>query len=156
MFHRIVTLEPMVMNILTRQAPACPQLSCPSLTTKPWWFVCGGARSRREKIQLKSCWGVVGEKKFKKIFLSGTHWRGVTPNFSLPGPVSSRQNEQIPCHDKENVFIILRRESRREKIWFFDLRNSRHAPNRPGDLSHQMVFRGKKCRVLWHTKKSKS
>ena len=98
------------------------------------------------------CW----QEKNMKFSVPGHIGEELLKIFSLPGPVSSRQNVQIPCHGKENVIIIPRWESRREKIWFFDLRNSRHAPNRPGDLSHQMVFRGKKCRVLWHTKKSKS
>ena len=64
--------------------------------------VCGGARSQREKNSTQVLPGCYWLEKNSDIFLAGTHWQGVTPNFSSPGPVSSRQNVQIP---RRNVLI---------------------------------------------------
>ena len=94
------------MNILARQAPACAQFSCPSLTTKPWWFVCGGARSRREKIQLKSCWGGCWREKVQKFFslwdtLARSYSKFFLPGASLvlPKCTNFRQNVLIPFRE---------------------------------------------------------
>ena len=120
-----------------------------------WLQVCSDLDERVVSFGGLAMFVAVQDPSKKKInsSLAGCCWREKNKKNSSTGPVSSHQNVQIPCHGEENVIIIPRRESRREKIWFFDLRNSRHAPNRPGDLSHQMVCWGKKSRGLWHTKK---
>ena len=87
-------------------------------------------------------YGILARKN-SVIFLAGTHRQGATPNFSSPGPVSSRQNVQIlakltiprqnvqsPRHGEENIIIIPRQEllarkkstfflSLQEQIWFW-------------------------------------
>ena len=69
--------------------------------------------------------GVVG-KKNSESFLAGAHWRGVTPNFSLPGQsLLAIMYKFLPkCANsypgKENVIIIPRWELlARKKVSIF-------------------------------------
>ena len=111
--------------------------------------------------------GVLARKNSKN-FPAETHWQGVTPNFSSPGPVASHQNLQIIAKNvqiptKLYKFLKMARETTlqflanscwREKVNIFSrrgvLKNSRHAPNRP-DLSGQMVAQEKNCGGLVDT-----
>ena len=60
---------------------------------------------REKKFNSSLAGGVVGEKKFKKFPRQETGQESLQI-FSSLGPVSSRQNVQIPRHVKENVIII--------------------------------------------------
>ena len=69
-------------------------------------------------------------------------WRGVTPNFSLPGLVLCQniqiphQNVQIPCHSKENAIIILAGSCCREKSQHFS------SPRCPGKKNSDFLTLG--------------
>ena len=112
--------------------------------TKAWRFgnVWGGARSRQEKIQLKSCRGVVGKKKiwnfprrdtlarsYSKFFLA---WASlVSPKCTNSSPWQGKRiiipRQELLARKKLTFFLV--GAFQREKIRLFDPRNSCHAPN---------------------------